>query len=355
MNDGTAGFSLPQARRLVADLFDPDPRVYWSDMLATTVIAYAAAAGFILGDGLPKLAAFLVAGPALYRLGAFIHELIHQPPGRLPGLHLAWNLLYGVPLLMPSPLYASHLDHHDARRYGTPADAEYLPFAAVPPAALLRFVLSVPLVPLAAVLRFLVLAPLSWPWPRLRRQVLARASSLAINPCYRRSAEVAARQRRLAVAEAACCAWLLAIASLLAAGVLTPAVLAHVYALAIYAVGLNWIRTLVAHHYANRGERLDHLGQVRDSINFTGGGTLGELLFPVGLRYHALHHLFPALPYHALGRAHARLTAGLPPASPYRQTERRDLGGLLAGLWRSASASGAGGAEVLARWSAPRP
>ncbi len=40
-------------------------------------------------------------------------------------------------------------------------------------------------------------------------------------------------------------------------------------------------------------------------------------MFPVGLRYHALHHLFPFLPYHNLGKAHARLIARLPAGSPY--------------------------------------
>jgi hypothetical protein len=37
--------------------------------------------------------------------------------------------------------------------------------------------------------------------------------------------------------------------------------------------------------------------------------------FPLGLRYHALHHLFPSLPYHALGTAHRRLIVALPPDS----------------------------------------
>jgi fatty acid desaturase len=46
------------------------------------------------------------------------------------------------------------------------------------------------------------------------------------------------------------------------------------------------------------------------------------LLFPVGLRYHALHHLFPTMPYHNLGEAHRRLSSGLPPDSPYHGTGR---------------------------------
>ena len=33
------------------------------------------------------------------------------------------------------------------------------------------------------------------------------------------------------------------------------------------------------------------------------------LIAPVGLRYHALHHWIPSLPYHNLGRAHRLLIA----------------------------------------------
>jgi hypothetical protein len=41
------------------------------------------------------------------------------------------------------------------------------------------------------------------------------------------------------------------------------------------------------------------------------------LLCPVGLRFHALHHLFPGLPYHNLEKAHGRLSTALPVSSDY--------------------------------------
>ncbi len=39
-----------------------------------------------------------------------------------------------------------------------------------------------------------------------------------------------------------------------------------------------------------------------------------------GFRYHALTHLFPSLPYHAMGKAHRHLMNALPEDSPYRKT-----------------------------------
>jgi fatty acid desaturase len=49
----------------------------------------------------------------------------------------------------------------------------------------------------------------------------------------------------------------------------------------------------------------------------------------VGLRYHALHHLLPSVPYHNLGIAHRRLAAVLDPASPYFKANYTGLPGLM--------------------------
>src|SRR3546814_2906513 len=54
---------------------------------------------------------------------------------------------------------------------------------------------------------------------------------------------------------------------------------------------LNQIRTLVAHLWENDGEVLTVTGQFLDSVNVPPPGLLPELWAPVGLRYHALHHL----------------------------------------------------------------
>jgi fatty acid desaturase len=76
--------------------------------------------------------------------------------------------------------------------------------------------------------------------------------------------------------------------------------------------------------------------QFADSINITGQTWLTMLMFPVGLRYHALHHLFPFLPYHNLGKAHARLVAQLPAGSPYHAVNCNSYFVAVGKLWRSA-------------------
>src|SRR3546814_6148181 len=69
-------------------------------------------------------------------------------------------------------------------------------------------------------------------------------------------------------------------------------------AIAAATLVLNQIRTLVAHLWENDGEVLTVTGQFLDSVNVPPPGLLPELWAPVGLRYHALHHLLPGVPYH---------------------------------------------------------
>jgi fatty acid desaturase len=96
---------------------------------------------------------------------------------------------------------------------------------------------------------------------------------------------------------------------------------------------LNYNRNLVAHRYENTGGPMSHAEQLADSITIIGRPLVTELFFPLGLRYHALHHLFPGLPYHNLGVAHRRLMAHLPADAPYRRTIFSSYWQALANLW----------------------
>jgi len=119
----------------------------------------------------------------------------------------------------------------------------------------------------------------------------------------------------------------------------------ELYLLACVSLGLNYVRNLAAHRYRNGGEPMTYTEQLLDSINVIGHPFWTELLFPVGLRYHALHHIFPTLPYHNLRRAHRRLMAELPADSPYRRTVYRNFASVVRQLWSDAR-------EGRQRWQA---
>ena len=61
-------------------------------------------------------------------------------------------------------------------------------------------------------------------------------------------------------------------------------------------------------------------------------GLLPALWAPVGLRYHALHHLLPGVPYHNLGEAHRRIASALDAKSLYFSANYRSLIGLVSRL-----------------------
>lgn len=323
------------AAAVARDLSEPDPAIYWPDMLASAVIGYVALAGAILVDGLlPALACGLIAVLALYRAAGFIHELSHIRKGALPGFRLAWNLLVGIPLLIPSFMYEGvHTQHHARTRYGTAEDPEYLPLALMKPWTLPLFVLGALLGPVALILRFGVLTPLGLIVPPLRRLVRANYSALSINPAYRRAAPEGEFRRQWIWQEAGACLWAL---TLIGSVPLFGARPLLTY-LAVHATLtlLNQLRTLVAHLWENDGEAMSVTAQYLDSVNVPPPNLLAPLWAPVGLRYHALHHLLPGVPYHALGQAHQRLSAELGVPSTYSQASYPGMMPLVARLIRS--------------------
>jgi fatty acid desaturase len=108
---------------------------------------------------------------------------------------------------------------------------------------------------------------------------------------------------------------------------------------AVFIVALNALRTLGAHRWTSHGTEMTFVEQMLDSINYPHTPLISGLWAPVGLRFHALHHIFPTMPYHTLGKAHRRLMAKLPADSPYRKTEARSLTMELIRLWQRARAS----------------
>jgi fatty acid desaturase len=100
---------------------------------------------------------------------------------------------------------------------------------------------------------------------------------------------------------------------------------------------VNHLRTLGAHRYENAGGVMTLDEQIADSVNLWGPALLRPLtalLAPVGLRFHALHHLFPTLPYHALGVVHRQLMRELPASAVYRTSSEPALACALAVLAR---------------------
>ena len=325
---------LKAAANLTRDLNAARPAVYWADMLGSALLGYGALAATIFaGSTLTALIAGLVAVLALYRAGSFIHEITHVKPNAVPGFYWAWNMMVGVPLLVPSFMYEGvHNQHHAKTYYGTAEDPEYLPLALMHPWTLPVFLIAAALAPIGMLIRFGLLAPLSLLSAKLRGTVVARYSGLQINPRFRRPAPSGEFRRRWAIQEVAASLWAIALLTMVATGLIPLRAFLIFLGISAGVMFLNQVRTLVAHLWENEGEPMSVTAQYLDSVNVPPPATLPALWAPVGLRYHALHHLLPGVPYHNLGEAHRRLKASLDPDSIYFDANHRGLSPLVARL-----------------------
>jgi fatty acid desaturase len=308
------------------DYFRVSPVRYWLDFLLSVTIAYTASTLFLvmpLGSW-QQLAAYPVAIFWLYRLGSLIHEVCHLGHREMRVFKVVWNLTVGVITMSPSPFFTRHhRDHHSQRLYGTRQDPEYIVNVFQPgsPLSIALYALLVLAFPLIVFLRFL-LAPLSFLHPKLREWTLRHASALTMNWRYERKLN---RFDRWAVTSVELLCWLRA--TLIPVAVLVSinpvSRLPLLYILAVGTLVLNQLRLLADHHFETDGEQFGMDAHIRDSCNYTGRDFFTWLLFPFSIRYHALHHLFPMLPYHNLKAAHYYLAEHLPAESPYHGLDQK--------------------------------
>jgi fatty acid desaturase len=326
---------LRAAVELTRDLATARPAIYWTDMLLSAALGYGALAGAILVASVPlAIVLGIIAALALYRALLFIHELTHIHRDALPGFRFGWNLAVGVPLLTPSFMYEGvHTLHHARTRYGTVDDPEYLPLALMKPWSLPLFLITSLLLPIALLVRSAVLVPLGAIVPPLRRFVWERLSSLSINPAFRRRAPEPAFARMVFWQELGASVWAWVVLGASLAWGWRPLLIA--LAVVSLAAVLNQLRTLVAHLWENEGETMSVTAQYLDTVNVPPPGPIPALWAPVGLRYHALHHLLPSMPYHALAEAHRRLHAHLGAEGTYVKANHAGLLPLVGRIARS--------------------
>lgn len=324
---------LRAAAELTRDINTARPEIYWPDMIASALVGYGTLAGAILVES--AWAAVALGGIsvfALYRTLLFIHEITHLHRDALPGFRTAWNLLVGIPLLTPSLMYESvHTLHHARTKYGTIEDPEYMPLALMKPWSLPLFVIVAALAPIALVVRWGILAPVGLLIPPVRRFAWERLSSLSINPSFRRRAPEGRERNWFLFQQIGASLWAIVLMStpfwlgwrpLLIAAAITAAV-------AVF----NQLRTLVAHLWENDGEAMTVTAQYLDSVNVP--SFIAGIWAPVGLRYHALHHLIPSMPYHSLHEAHKRISAKLGTTSTFAEASHAGMVPLVGRIARS--------------------
>lgn len=321
---------LRLAHRAIAHLRRPNAGVYFVDLFATAAVTWAAVAiaGTARGRDALSFGSFavasVVAGLALSRAVLFAHELSHQR-GSIPGLRLVWHVLIGVPFMFPSFLYEHvHRRHHHVTVYRTKDDPEHAPDPRGFVARTLTAQLGALSLPFLLAARWL-LVPFMPSSRRLRSLVQRRFSSLTLNASYERPRR---RTRGEVLAETACAIWTYGVLAALVLGVVSWRAPAACAVAITVAASVSDLRGDVLHRFEAHGKTGTLQRQVLDSVNLASTSVLVRLLFPMGIGYHALHHLAPSIPYHAVRAAHAEVSRVLGPRSPYAR-------GTVTSLWEA--------------------
>jgi fatty acid desaturase len=320
-------------RRSSQDFFKPNAFRYWIDFLSSLIPAYAFSGMFLsfpMGSW-QQLICYPLALFFLYRLGSLVHEVCHLKQGEMAYFKVAWNLLAGVIMFSPSPFFTKHhRDHHSPHYYGTKEDPEY--FLSMHPQnnfiGYLQLALRMLATPIVVFLRFLFV-PFFWLIHSLREWTLVHASflSMLLNPLYERKLNPLDR-RNIAIVEWLCFARAVQILVVLYLGITDWTRLPLLYSLGLGVLCLNTLR-LAGDHHGNSGlHAVSMSDHILDSCNYTGRDPMTALLFPFSIRYHALHHIFPSLPYHNLAAAHRYLEQELAASSPYHQLDQKGWWGV---------------------------
>lgn len=307
---------LLQMRSQIEKLSKVNPKIYWIDFISTSIFSWVLflltvhfAFHTILHCFLVSLSAF-----GFYRMLLFTHELVHLKKGALPGFHLFWHVFCGLPFLAPHFLYkGTHLAHHAKSSFGTTEDGEYFQIRKNSNWMLVLHFLYNLLIPLISIFRFMFVAIISIFHPGLRKFVMKKMSFMGVT--FSLTRKIPHQKSELIIwycEEFSCTFYCWLMLALICLDILPITILFQWYGVLIFILSINSLRALTSHVYSSSGKAISFEGQIQDSIIITSNSIFTKIMCPVGSQYHALHHMFPFIPYHALGKVHQFIQKNFP-------------------------------------------
>ncbi len=288
----------------------------WFDLFSNALIGWSA---FFYTCFHFNFITFFVAIFFIYRGTILVHEVSHIAK-KIKGYRTAFNILFGWPNAYPVYLGDAHLFHHGKRTYATKRDPEYKYIAEFNVVTLVRPILSSILLPIVQILRFGVF-PLAYLFlsKEQRVWVYQNISTLAFSMDYKRPIKNVDREIKVMVGnDFMCFLYKLSIASAIYFELLPIATIWVWLGVVVISSTLNMYRALFNHLYTNESlAPLSWEEHLMDTVTIE-SGISSFFIFVNGLNYHAIHHLFPELPYTNLARAHADLMRELPADHIYK-------------------------------------
>jgi fatty acid desaturase len=309
-------------RELKKEYGKPIAWIYWLDF----VISYSILIGGIILSiklsGFLSVLFFIVSAIAGFRVSIFVHEINHSGK-QIKGFEIAYNLLFGYLFKIPSYVFSDHKYHHNIKTFGSKSDPKYDDFSNQKLSNLFQIFPSSILQVVRLNFRFLFV-PIFFPFLSIekRKKVYSQQTSHSINPHYVRAEPRADQISTLYLHDLATCLYGWSILVLCTMQIL-PWSLVLILAGVLSAIWtLDFVHLLTAHRYDGFSKAGNLQAQADDSITIV-GSWITEIWNPVGLRYHALHHLQEDLPYHSLGKIHQILVNKLPSDNFYQKSIER--------------------------------
>ncbi|MDR3501698.1 MAG: fatty acid desaturase [Legionella sp.] len=293
--------------------------IYWLDLFLTALFAWTL---FVLACQTKNMFLSIVflgmSSIFFYRGLSFVHEVTHHAP-HIKGYRVAWNLLFGMAFLYPSYVYENHLLHHRMDHYGSSKDAEYF-IINKKLSGLFRFLFWGQFVmPAKLIIRSLIF-PLVFISEKFSNFYEMHLCGFYLNPEYEKKPLSKRIKKNLYKEDLRCTLFAYMILGLIFAHQLPAYIILYWYSAAFILSFINSIRVVVCTHNYNYLSPRDRAEQIIDTFTLDKGLILPGLIAPIGLRYHALHHLFPGIPYHSLGKAHRMVCEAFPNNTAYKDT-----------------------------------
>lgn len=304
-------------------MFKPNPWIYYSDFTLFVLLGNGCLFFAALQQPFSALQIALacVAIISIYRASFFVHELMHIGK-KVRGFNLYYNVMHGFVHKLPSYAFVSHLQHHKLEHYGQIHDSEYDRFGGK---SKLFFTIGMPLftamlLPIIAVLRWVVV-PLFLPFigRKGRQFIYQKATILGFHTRGSLPAPTAKERRNWYIQDAWCAFYGVGMLALIYFQLWPWELLPLWYAVFGIANAMNMYRGTIVHRYFGDFSTMNRKQMVLDCITLP-TNKFNVWLFPLGMGYHALHHMFPQVPYHHLDALHAQLMNDLPDNHPYRAT-----------------------------------
>jgi fatty acid desaturase len=304
-------------RRLLAEFHDVRPVLFWRDLILNALIGYSALAFTIYR---PNVISLVIATIFIYRGCTLLHEVSHLAK-KIKGYRIAYNILFGWAFSYPAYIFDTHLFHHGKKTYGTDSDPEYKFIPRFDHATFLRPIVVAVILPLFQWYRFGILPLIEhFMSKEKKRNLYQTLSALVFSMEYRRKIKDEQKDlRNMVLNDLATASVKVITVGLIVAGILPLHTLVVWYLVTAFASVLNMYRALLNHLYTNESNQpLSWQEHLNDTTTIE-PGLITNIVCANGLNYHAIHHLFPELPYTNLAAAHQKLMKELPADHLYRQ------------------------------------